>query len=49
MLEDVIPELLEMTVINQAEYDSEAYEQKVMERINHKYHNIVVFFGDDEV
>ena len=38
-----------MTVINQAEDDAESYEQKVMERINHKYHNIVVFFGDDEV
>lgn len=49
VLEDAIPELLEMTVINQAEDDAESYEQKVMERINHKYHNIVVFFGDDEV
>ena len=49
VLEDAIPELLEMTVINQAEDDADSYEQKVMERINHKYHNIVVFFGDDEV
>merc|ERR1719253_2337892 len=49
ILEDAIPELLEMTVINQAEDDAESYEQKVMERINHKYHNIAVFFGDDEV
>ena len=49
VLEDAIPELLEMTVINQSEDEADSYEQKVMERINHKYHNIVVFFGDDEV
>jgi len=49
VLEDAIPELLEMLVINQAEYDTELYEQKIMEKVNHKYHNIVVFFGDDDV
>ena len=49
VLEDAIPELLELQVLSQNESDSESYDWKLIDKINHKYHNIVVFFGDDEV
>ena len=36
-------------MLSQLEYDTEVHEEKLIEKINQKYHNIVVFFGDDEV
>ena len=48
--EDAIPELLELPALSQNETDSDrSYDQKMIDKINHKYFTTVVFFGDDEV
>ena len=33
----------------QTEYEMDVFDERMIEKINHKYHNVTVFFGDDEV
>lgn len=51
VLEETIPELLEaqITPISAEDEDPKLYTETLMDKISYKYHNVVVFFGSEEL